>query len=58
MHQHDEIVPIALLVAQEQVLAMRRIDSRPMLHRLLDRRDRRVLEALERNRQLIQARRD
>jgi hypothetical protein len=41
--QDDKVVPRALRVAQEQVLTVRRIDTRLVLLRLLDGEDGRVL---------------
>ena len=58
VHQHDEIVPVSLLVPQEQILAVCRLDRRPVPRGLLDGRDRRMLEPLERNRELAQSSND
>ena len=50
----SEVVPIALLVPQKQVLAVRGVDAGPVLGGLLDGRHRRVLVPLERNPEVAQ----
>ena len=53
--QHHEVVPVPFLVPQKEVLAVRRVDARPMRRRLLDGRDRRMLVPRKRNRRAPRA---
>jgi hypothetical protein len=55
--QHDEVVPVAFLIPQKQILAVRGVDASPVLLRLVDGRDGRVLVTLERDPELRQPRR-
>jgi hypothetical protein len=55
--EHDEVVPVALLIAQKKILAVRGVDAGPMQLRFVDRRDGRVLVTLERDPKLGQPRR-
>jgi len=43
MLNDDQVVPVALLIAEKQVLAMRRVDAGPMLLSFFDGRHRRML---------------
>ena len=45
VHQHDQIMPVPLLVAEKQILAVHRPDWRPVLRGLLDGRHRFELRA-------------
>jgi len=56
VEQDEQVVPIPLLIPQEEVLAVRGIDTRLVLRRLLDGRDRRMLVAREDNPELGQPR--
>ena len=58
MDQHDEIVRVPLLIPQEQVLAVRGVDTAPVLRRCLDRRDRWMVVAVEGDSELRQPRAD
>jgi hypothetical protein len=56
--ENDQVVPVALLIPEKQVLAVRGVDAGPVLFGLLDGRNRRMLVARIRNRELRQPRRD
>lgn len=49
MSQDDEIVPIALLIAQKEILAVNRIDVSPVEFGFGDGIDRRMVTSIERN---------
>src|SRR5215468_1203958 len=55
VYEHDEVVASAFLIPQKQILAVRRVDAVPVLLRLVNRRHRRMLVALEANTELRQA---
>src|SRR5215471_13780544 len=55
MLDDDEIVPGALLITEEEVLAVRGVDVGPVLNRLFDGRNRRMLLAGVRNAELGKA---
>ncbi len=55
--QHHEVVPVPLLIAQKEILAVRGVDAGPVQLRLIDGRDGRVLVTLERDPKLRQSRR-
>src|SRR5882672_10994715 len=51
MLDDHEVVPVALLIPQKQILAVNGVDPRPVLFGLLGRRDRWMLVARERDAQ-------
>src|SRR5207248_11710799 len=53
--QDHEVVPGPFLISQEEILAMRRVDSDPVPLGLFDSRGRRVLVPFERDAELTQA---
>ena len=58
VQQHDEVMPIAFLIAQKQIFAMRSIDAVPVPFGLIDGRHRRMLMPLVRNSKLRETRGD
>lgn len=54
VQQDDQVVPIAFLIPNEQIFAVRRVDVRPVLRGRLDGRYGRMLMSFERNTELTQ----